>query len=112
MLSVLATGQLVRDPQSRTSSVGKPYVTALLRVPCEDGDPLLCSVIAFSPDAVQALLALAKGDAVAVAGRAKMNTWEKDGESRTGLSIVADQVLTAYQVEKRRQRVTEEPAHA
>lgn len=102
MLNVLASGTLVRDPQERTSANGKPYCTALLRVPCEDAEALLVSVIAFNADAVQALLALAKGDALAVAGRAKLNSWQRDGEQKHGLDVVADQVLTAYQVDKRR----------
>ena len=43
----------------------------------------------FAADAVQALLALSKGDACAIAGRAKLSTWEKSGEEKHGLSVVA-----------------------
>lgn len=65
---------------------------------------MLVSIIAFNADAVAGLLALAKGDACAIAGRAKLTSWEKDGEQRHGLSVTADQVLTIYQIEKRRKR--------
>jgi single-stranded DNA-binding protein len=114
MLTLLASGTLAKDPQERATAAGKPYCTALVRVPCEDAEALLCSVIAFSPEPVQALLTLAKGDAVAIAGRASLRTWERDGEQHHGLSIVADQVLSVYQVEKRRRRSTnpEEAEHA
>ncbi len=33
MLSVLISGKLVRDPQTRTGRSGKPYTTALVAVP-------------------------------------------------------------------------------
>lgn len=107
MLSVLCSGTLTADPKSRTSAKGKDYATASLRVPAEDAEAMLVSVIVFNADAVAALLALTKGDACAIAGRAKLTSWERDGEEKHGLSVVADQVLTIYQIEKRRKRATE-----
>lgn len=113
MLNVLASGTLIRDPQERTSAAGKPYCTALVRVPCEDAEPIIVSVIAFDERAVQALLALGRGDAVSVAGRAKLSSWTKDGEERHGLSMVADRVLSAYAAGKvRKASREEEPADA
>jgi len=106
VLNVLATGTLVGDPKQRTGATGKPYVTAQARVPCDGEDSLLLSIIAFRDSARDALLALAQGDAVAVTGRAKLTAWRKNGEERHGLSVVAEQVLTAYQVEKRRSAST------
>ena len=107
MLSVLCSGTLVSDPKSRTSATGKAYATAQIRVPAEDADPMLVSVIAFNADAVQALLALQRGDSVAIAGRAKLTSWEKDGEQRHGLSVTADRVLTAYAAGKARKAARE-----
>lgn len=107
MLTILAVGNLIRDPESRTSSKGKPYATALLRVPSAEADAMLVSIIAFNADAVQALQAHAKGDEVAVAGRAGLRSWEgRDGEQH-GLSVVADKVLSAYMVAKKRAAATE-----
>lgn len=102
MLTVLCSGTLARDPQARTGAAGKPFATALMRTPCEDAEAILVSVIAFDPQAVRALLALSKGDAVAVAGRAKLSTWQKDGETRHGLAVVGDQVLSVYALNQRR----------
>ena len=102
MLSVLMSGTLVSDPKERTSAAGKPYATALLRVPCEDADPMLVSIIVFAADVVAALLALSRGDSCAIAGRGKLASWEKDGEEKHGLSVVADKVLTVYQAGKQR----------
>ena len=102
MLNVLCSGTLVSDPRQRTSAAGKAYATAQMRVPAEDADPMLVSAIAFNADAVAALLALQRGDSCAIAGRAKLSTWEKDGEQKHGLSVTADRVLTVYQAGKAR----------
>lgn len=92
MLSILANGTLIADPVE--SSVNdKPHVTCTMRVPCEDGEPMLVSVISFNAEAVAALLALRQGDACAVAGRAKLTSWEEDGVERHGLSVVAVRML-------------------
>ena len=71
-------------------------------MPVEDGDALIASLICFDEHAVVALLALTKGDSCAIAGRAKLSTWEKNGEQRNGLSVTVDRVLTAYQAGKAR----------
>jgi single-stranded DNA-binding protein len=107
MLNVLASGTLVSDPRERVTVAGKPYATASMRVPVEDGEATLASLICLNADAVQALLVLRKGDACAIAGRGKVSTWEKDGEQRYGLSVVADRVLTAYQAGKLRKAARE-----
>lgn len=104
MLNILASGTLVSDPVARTSAKGKPFATGTMRVPSEDADPVLMSLIAFSSTAVDTLLALTKGEALAVVGRAKLTAWEKNGEQHHGLSMVADQVMTVYQADKRRKR--------
>lgn len=106
MLNILATGTLVTDPKRRTSAGGKDFATASMRVPADGSEAMLVSIIAFNTNAVTALLALAKGDACVVAGRAKLTSWEKDGAQHHGLSVTADQVLSMYQIEKRRKRAT------
>jgi single-stranded DNA-binding protein len=111
MLSVLANGTLVNDPRERTASNGNRYATGALRVPCEEGEAMIVSMIAFAAPTVEALLALRKGDSCAVAGRASLRTWEKEGETRTGLSVVADRVLSAYAAGKAR-KASREPEEA
>lgn len=68
---------------------------------------MLVSIIAFNADAVAALLALQRGDSCAIAGRAKLTSWEKDGEQKHGLSVVADKVLTVYAAGKARKATRE-----
>ena len=101
MLNILCSGTLVRDPQQRQGA-NKPFAMGNMRVPVEGGEATFVSIIAFDPDAVAALMALHKGDSLSVAGRAKLTTWEKTGETRHGISVTADQVLTAYSAQAKR----------
>lgn len=107
MLSILASGTLISDPKSRTSATGKLYCTAALRIACEDSEAIIASLICFDEHAVTGLLALAKGDACAVAGRAKLSTWEKDGQQRHGLSVTVDRVMSAYAAGRQRKAARE-----
>jgi single-stranded DNA-binding protein len=91
----------------RQSFAGKTYATASMRVAIDGEEAVLASLIAFSDTAVAALLALTKGDALAVSGRGKLTSWEKDGQQHHGLSVVADQVLTLYALDKRRKQTAE-----
>lgn len=114
MLSVLATGTLVADPVSRSSSSGKEFVTASLRTPTDE-DAIIINVIAFDDDAKGALTKLRKGDALSITGRAKLSRWQGREGERVGLQVVAEGILTAYQVKSRRaaskQNGTGSPRH-
>lgn len=104
-LDVLVQGRLTKAPESRTARNGTPFALTQVAVTMEEGD-VLASVIAFRPEAVAALLALDKGDAVAVAGRAKVGVWQpREGEPRASLSITADAVLSAYAIRRKRATV-------
>ena len=107
MLSVLASGNLVRDPQRRKSAAGKDFVTALMRVPAEESESILASLIAFSKPAVEALLKLKQGDALAVSGRGSLRSWDSNGETKHGVSVVVDVVMTVYQAGARRKQAQE-----
>ena len=101
-LTALITGRLIADPERRTGGSGKAFTTARLAAGTED-ESVLCSVIAFG-SAADALAALAKGDSLAVTGRTKPKAWiDREGQPRAGLDVVAEQVLTAYHVRRKRQ---------
>lgn len=111
MLDVLAQGRLTKAPERRTAKNGSVFALAQISI-AADGDDgsLLASVIAFRTEAADALLALDKGDAVAVAGRAKVGVWQpREGDPRANLSIVADQVLSVYAIRKKRQAAQGDP---
>lgn len=100
-IDVLITGRLVADPERRAGASGKPFTTARLAAATED-DSVLCSVIAFGTAGEQ-LAALAKGDTLAIAGRAKPKAWtDREGSLKAGLDVVAEQVLTAYHLRRKR----------
>lgn len=101
MLSVLATGTLIADPIKRTSSAGKTFVTASLRTPTDD-DAIIINVIAFDDAVVAALQKLQKGDSLSITGRATLKSWQARNGERTGLSVVADAILTAHGVRSKR----------
>ena len=73
MLSVLVEGTLIAAPVRRTGSKGTAFVTAQVRCNADDGESVLCSVIAFQAATAQALAALAAGDTVAIAGPAALS---------------------------------------
>ena len=102
MLSVLIEGALLGTSVQRTSAKGTPFVTVQVRCSGDDGESVLCSVIAFQASAAEALAALAAGDTAAVAGPAALSRWEKNGEHRTGLKGTATRVLSVYEAGLRR----------
>jgi single-stranded DNA-binding protein len=112
MLSVLVEGTLTAAPVQRTSARGQPFVTAQMRTTCDDGESILCSLIAFHAAAAGLLAALAAGDTVAVAGPAALSRWEKDGEQRVGLKVTATRVLTVYDAGMRRRTASAGPDQA
>ena len=103
-LDVLAQGKLLRPPEQRTASTGRPYALAAVAISMDGDAEIVATVFAFRSEAQAALLALDKGDAVAVAGRGKVSVYQPaQGEPRPNLSITADVVTTAYHVRRKRQ---------
>jgi hypothetical protein len=106
MIDALITGRVHRAAQSRTSSSGKRFVTATVRTVLRDGTALFVNVIAFDDKAVSALLALAVGDAVSLAGELTPKVYSPpQGEPRVSLALLAHAVLTEYHVVRKRKAV-------
>lgn len=107
MFDALISGKLFGAPKQGTSKNGNAYATAKMRAPTGiDGETLFCNIITFSESAVQTLMALGDGDAVAVAGAVKLGSYQaKDGQTRIGVDVTAHQVLTAYHVSKKRKAI-------
>ncbi|MGB9331499.1 MAG: single-stranded DNA-binding protein [Steroidobacteraceae bacterium] len=103
MIEALISGKLYGAPIERTSKAGRRFATAKVRVTIGDGESTWISVVAFSNHVVTPLLALADGDAVALAGALTASAFtDKEGAARPGLDLVAHQVLTAYHVGRKR----------
>jgi single-stranded DNA-binding protein len=99
---VLITGTLFRPPELRTSKAGKPFVTATLKAK-DDDESQWWKVLAFSESVQAELMRLDDGDAISVQGAFKADIYDKDGEKRLSLSIIADNVLALRQPAKPRQ---------
>lgn len=90
-LHLFAAGELIRDPERRTSSKGTDYVTALLKA----GEELL-NLSAFDTGIAERLATLRKGSALAVSGRLQARPYlDRDGTTlRAGLSVVVSELMT------------------
>jgi single-stranded DNA-binding protein len=109
-LGILAAGTLAADPQARTSSAGKLYATALLRVATED-EPIMVSAIAFSTTAAETLLAHKKGDIVSIVGQATLSTWtDREGKERHGLKVTASRCLSTHEAARQREKIAKAQA--
>ena len=113
MIDALIAGRLHGQPTARTGKSGKPFAVAKVRAAAGDGESLFVSVIAFDDAPRNALLALGDGDSVALSGSLTPKVWtDKEGNTRPALDLVAHQVLTSYNVTKKRAAVQQStPAH-
>ena len=90
-LHCFCSGELLRDPERKTSSNGNPFVSALLRV---DTDMVL-SLTAFDTTVADRLASLKKGSALACSGRLQARPYQdKDGGLRAGLSVVVTELMS------------------
>jgi single-stranded DNA-binding protein len=106
----LVTGTLFRAPEQRTSKNGKPFVTATL-VAKEGEVTQWWRVTAFSDNAQAEILRLSEGEALSVQGPMKVEEYEKDGQKRVSLGVIAGHVLALAQPPKPRGRDERGPAH-
>ena len=114
MLSALASGTLARDPKSGTSANGTRWANTTIRCSTgndREGNALtsFVTILAFN-DVADRLAKLAKGDAVSVQGSMKQTEYVKDGETRHGLEIMVNGILSVHDVRKRRPDSDRAPA--
>ena len=111
MIDVLISGKLRGTPAVRTSANGNPFATFKMSAIDKTGESLLCSCIAFSNTAIQAVQKLSDGDSIAATGEAALSSWKGgDGTERRGLDVTVYGVLTAYHAGRKRKAIeTPEP---
>lgn len=113
MIDGLVSGKLFGAAQSRVGRNGLEFVTAKVRAAAGDGEALFVNVIAFSRSAGAALMALADGDSVALAGTLTPKAWvDKHGDAKPALDMTVHAVTTAYHVARKRKAVVDAPASA
>lgn len=110
MIDALIAGRLYGPAEERAGQSGSTFVTCKVRAATDDGDTLMCNVIAFDHDVRQALLALGDGDSVTLSGALTPKVWtDRQGNTRPALDLIAHAVLTAYDVTRKRKAVLEKP---
>lgn len=103
MIDALVSGRLRSAPSLRCTASGTPFATWRMAASDKKGDSVLCSCITFSATAIDAVLALADGDSIAVTGEVVISTWTAtDGTARHGLDVLAHGVLSAYHAGRKR----------
>lgn len=93
MNSVNIIGRLGRDPELKYLTDGKAVCSFSLALDeGKDRPPSWVDVSAFEKTAENVAEYLRKGDECAVSGRLRQETWEKDGQKRSALKVVASRV--------------------
>jgi single-stranded DNA-binding protein len=102
VIAALISGSLYRAPEQRIAKSGRPFVTAKVKV--RDGESLLfVRATAFSESVGAELLRLQDGDAVAVQGPLRIETYVgADSTTKISLSVTAENVLGLRQAPKKR----------
>ena len=109
MIDALIQGKVYGQPQTRTDANGKPYSFGKIRAAAGNGEGVFVSVIVFGQAALQ-FEALQDGDAVALLGSLTPKAYadKATGEPRAALDMQVLQVMTPYQLSKRRGKVAGE----
>jgi hypothetical protein len=101
MIEGLIAGQLMGDASRRVDKAGRTYIVARVRARNKADEEFIVNVIAFDDAPCAALLALADGDAVSLAGPLTPKVWtDKQGNTRPSLDMVATRVLTAWDAQR------------
>ncbi|GLS16243.1 single-stranded DNA-binding protein [Hydrogenophaga electricum] len=96
MIEGLVAGRLMGEASRRVDKAGRGYVVARVLARNRVDDEYIVNVIAFDDAPAAALLALADGDALSLAGGLTPKVWvDKQGVARPSLDMVATRVLSA-----------------
>ena len=95
MIEALIAGHLMGDASRRIDKTGREFVVARVLARNRADEEFIVNVIAFDEAPCAALLALADGDALSLAGALTPKVWtDKQGIARPSLDLVATRVLT------------------
>ena len=100
-------GTIFKAPESKQSKSGNDYASATLKV--KDGNETkFWRVMAFK-NASAALMAFNDGDLVQAEGGIKVDTWQKDSETRLSFTLLANSVEAYSPPEKKPQSTGSRP---
>lgn len=95
MINVVAlAGNAVGDPTVRSTNSGKKVSSFRLAVnnPLNEKEVLFIDVDTWEKQAEFVEKYVKKGSTLSVVGRLKQDTWEKDGQKRSSISVVAEKL--------------------
>lgn len=96
MIDGLVAGRLMGEASRRADKTGRGYVVARVLARNRADEEFIVNVIAFDEAPGAALLALADGDALSLAGALTPKVWtDKQGIARPSLDLIASRVMSA-----------------
>ena len=96
MIAGLVAGRLMGDASRRVDKAGRTFIVARVLARNRADEEFIVNVIAFDDAPCTALLALADGDALSLAGALTPKVWtDKQGVARPSLDMVVTKVITA-----------------
>lgn len=96
MIDGLVAGRLMGEASRRVDKAGRGYVVARVLARNRADEEFIVNVIAFDEATGKALLALADGDALSLAGALTPKVWtDKQGVVRPSLDLIASRVVSA-----------------
>lgn len=94
MIEALIAGHLLGDASRRVDKSGREFIVARVLARNRADEEFIVNVIAFDAAPFAALLALADGDALSLAGALTPKVWtDKQGNTRPSLDLVAARVV-------------------
>ena len=97
MIDALISGRIYGRADERSGQSGSLYVTCKVRATTDEGDTLICNVIAFKDTVRNALLALEDGESIALSGALTPKVWtDKQGNVRPAVDLIAHAILSAH----------------
>jgi len=93
MIDALIAGRLYGVAEQRTGQAGSTYVTCKVKAMTDDGDGIICNVIAFNDQVRETLLQLEDGASLSLSGALTPKVWtDKQGNARPALDLVAHSI--------------------
>ena len=97
MIDGLVAGRLMGDASRRVDKAGRTYIVARVLARNKADEEFIVNVIAFDDAPCAALLALADGDAISLAGALTPKVWtDKQGIHRPSLDMIATRVISVH----------------
>ena len=93
MIQLHISGRLVRGPQGKTSSNGKPYIAGLVAVGAGDKEALV-NLMVFDSNLQTLLASLKKNDSLSAMGSASISAYlDKTGTPQAGLTLMVNRLM-------------------